>query len=40
MNIKIKTKNYKFHVIVEKMKSGDEYFTIYNKKGEYCIKID
>lgn len=38
-NIKIKTENYEFHVIVEKMKSRDEYFTIYNKKGEYCIRI-
>lgn len=37
--IKIKTKNYEFHVIIEKMKSGDKYFIIYNKKGEYCIKI-
>jgi hypothetical protein len=60
-NIKIKTENYEFHVIIEKMKSGDEYFTmnlskqsrdkelfsgtivkentIYNNKGEYCIRI-
>ena len=33
-NIKIKTENYEFHLIIEKMKSGDEYFTIYNKKGD------
>ncbi len=38
-NVKIKTENYEFHVIIEKMKSGDKYFTIYNKKGEYCIRI-
>jgi hypothetical protein len=38
-NIKIKTENYEFHVIIEKIKSGDKYFTIYNKKGEYCIRI-
>ena len=38
-NIKIKTENYEFQVTVEKMKSGDEYFTIYNKKGEYCVRI-
>jgi hypothetical protein len=38
-NIKIKTENYEFIVIIERMKSEDEYFTIYNKKGEYCIRI-
>ena len=38
-NVKIKTENYEFHVIIEKMKSEDKYFTIYNKKGEYCIRI-
>jgi len=38
-NIKIKTENCEFHLIIEKMKSGDEYFTIYNKKGEYCIRV-
>lgn len=38
-NIKIKTENYEFQVTVEKMKSGDEYFTIYNKKGEYCVRV-
>ena len=36
--IKIKTENYEFHVTIEKIKSGDEYFTIYNK-GEYYIRI-
>lgn len=38
-NIKIKTENYEFHVIIEKIKYGEKYFTIYNKKGEYCIRI-
>ena len=38
-NIKIKTEKYEFQVIIEKMKSEDKYFTIYNKKGEYCIRI-
>lgn len=37
--IKIKTENYEFHVIIEKMKSGDEYFTIYNNKNEYCVRV-
>ena len=32
-NIKIKTEKYEFQVIIEKMKSEDKYFTIYNKKG-------
>ena len=38
-NIQINTSNYKFEINYTKMKSGSEYFTIYNNKGHYCIRI-
>jgi len=35
----IKTKNYIFQVNKKRMKSGDEYYEIFNKKGRTCVKI-
>lgn len=36
---RIKTKNHEFKLEITKIKSGDIYYTILNKKGEYCIRI-
>jgi len=38
-NIFIHTSNYTFEIKYTKMKSGSEYFTIYNNRGNYCIRI-
>jgi hypothetical protein len=38
-NIPIHTSNYLFEIKYSKMKSGNEYFTIYNNKDQYCIRI-
>jgi len=38
-DILIHTSNYSFEIKYTKMKSGNEYFTIYNNKGQYCIRI-
>ena len=38
-NITIKTINYSFDIQYTKMKSGSEYFTIFNNNGHYCIRI-
>ena len=38
-NILINTTNYSFEIKYTKMKSGNEYFTIYNNKDQYCIRI-
>jgi len=38
-DILIYTINYSFEIKYTKMKSGNEYFTIYNNKGYYCIRI-
>ena len=38
-NILIHTSNYLFEIKYSKMKSGNEYFTIYNNKDQYCIRI-
>lgn len=38
-NILINTSNYTFEINYKKMKSGNEYFTIYNSNGHYCIRI-
>ena len=38
-NILIHTSNYSFEIEYAKTKSKNEYFTIYNNKGEYCIRI-
>ena len=38
-NILINTSNYIFEIKYTKMKSGNEYFTIFNNKGMYCIRI-
>ena len=38
-NISLHTFNYIFEINDTKMKSSNEYFTIYNKNGNYCIRI-
>ena len=38
-NIELTTIDYRFILKYEKMMSNNEYFTIYNDKGEYCIRI-
>ena len=38
-DILLNTSNYIFEIKYTKMKSGNEYFTIYNKNGNYCIRI-
>jgi hypothetical protein len=35
----IHTHNYSFEIKYTKMKSGSEYFTIFNNNGHYCIRI-
>ena len=35
----IHTDNYSFEIKYTKMKSGSEYFTIFNNNGHYCIRI-
>ena len=37
--ILLTTSNYQFELKYTKMKSGNEYFTIFNKSGQYCIII-
>lgn len=37
--ILIKTNNYSFEINYTKMKSGNEYFTIFNNNNQYCIRI-
>jgi hypothetical protein len=39
MIFSILSNNNSFEVKYTKMKSGNEYFTIYNNKGDYCIRI-
>lgn len=38
-DIILKTNNYEFILNYKKMLSGNEYFTIYNKNKEYCVRI-
>ena len=38
-DILLKTDNYTFEIKYNKMKSGNEYFTIFNNKNMYCIRI-
>ena len=38
-NILIHTSNYSFQIEYIKTKLNNVYFTIYNNKGEYCIRI-
>ena len=38
-DILIKTSNYAFEIKYTKMKSGNEYFTMYDNNSHYCIRI-
>jgi hypothetical protein len=38
-DLSLHTSNYIFEIKYTKMKSGNEYFTIYNQNGNYCIRI-